>query len=109
MGLWSRIKSWFASDRSDDDAWEEPRGTADAWMNDPELPPGWHFDSLYHYGTGITKNTDPSDSDISGADSILVRYTDDTGTDYRWIHGATSRRAIGHLIATVTVPDSPVR
>jgi hypothetical protein len=133
MSLWSRIRGAFSDDDGDGGAPpprrrgflrrlfsppppsappSRPRSRGRGWDDDErggDLPPGWKFESLYHYGTGITKNTNPSDSDISGADSILVSYTDSLGTDYRWIHGATGRRAIGRLIQTVTIPDSPVR
>jgi hypothetical protein len=81
------------------------------WVDerDKPLPPGWKFEALYYRGTGMKPNPDPTDDEIAGADAIIVSYTDALGKDYRTIHRADSRRKVGTLIATVTMPESPPR
>lgn len=76
---------------------------------DTELPAGWKVHGLWTQDKGLKVNPDPSASDISAADAIVVSYTDALGTDYRTIHGASSRKQVGDLIRKITLKYSPPR
>lgn len=79
------------------------------------LPEGWRIEGLW---TGIGAGNPSykevgarvSDSEIEAADRIVVSYTSRrTGSkEWRTIHGATSKRAVGNLIRRVTRSVSPV-
>lgn len=77
-----------------------------------DLPRGWGFEGLYFANrspaTRRVVNKDPSDYQVSQADTIVVSHTDRVlGKRYFSIHGATDRKQVGSLIRTVIIPESP--
>jgi hypothetical protein len=137
MGIWDRIGHAFVRAVEKVTGWAPPtpsapsvdapdftteptdttEGESYARTPETELPEGWTFEGLFHYGPSlgkehdgrITPNTDPTDYEIAHADAIIVAFEDAFGKDYRTIHRADDRQTVALTIETQTVIISPPR
>lgn len=76
------------------------------------LPEGWVLVGLYHEGEKTqrifaTDDTEVTDSDIHGADALIVWYQDAGDDGYRWVHGATGWDSLDDQVSRTIVIVSP--
>lgn len=115
MGFFSNLRNWFMGDDDDRERGaSQPTwfGSADDVGDWSPLPPGWEIVSLHWHGeepTYVRSIDDVDDSDIAGADTIRIAYTDpDSGvTIYRGVRGAEDLDGLADLIARTIAIVSP--